>query len=47
MNETKNDLPSSYSLIRGNYVGGPNTCQQTKRCKSLKMTKGVIVKLKM
>ena len=35
MNETKNDLPSSYSLIRGNYVGGPNTCQQTNSCKSL------------
>lgn len=35
INETKNDLPTSYSLIRGNYVGGPNTCQQTNSCKSL------------
>ena len=32
-NETKNYLPSSYNLIKGNYVGGPNTCQQTNSCK--------------
>jgi len=31
-NETKNYLPSSYNLIRGNYVGGPTTCQQTNSC---------------
>ena len=34
-NETKNYLPSSYNLIRGNYVGGPTTCQQTNSCQSL------------
>jgi hypothetical protein len=32
INETKNYLPSSYNLIRGGYVGGPNTCQQTNSC---------------
>jgi hypothetical protein len=35
LNETKNDLPTSYSLIRGNYVGGPTTCQQTNSCQTL------------
>jgi len=30
--ETKNYLPSSYTLIRGGYVGGPTTCQQTNSC---------------
>jgi len=35
LNESKNDLPTSFSLIRGNYVGGPVTCQQTDSCKSL------------
>jgi hypothetical protein len=33
--ETKNYLPSSYNLIRGNYVGGPTTCQQTNSCETL------------
>ena len=32
VDETKNYLPSSYNLIRGNYVGGPTTCQQTNSC---------------
>ena len=32
LNETKNVLPASYTLIRGGYVGGPTTCQQTNSC---------------
>jgi hypothetical protein len=32
LNETKNMLPASYNLIRGGYVGGPTTCQQTNSC---------------
>lgn len=35
MTETKNMLPSSYNLISGNYIGGPNTCQQTNSCQTL------------
>jgi len=35
MNETKQMLPSSYNLIRGGYVGGPNTCQQTNSCQKI------------
>lgn len=35
MNETKNMLPTSYNLIRGNYVGGPNTCSQTNSCQNI------------
>ena len=35
IDETKNFLPSSYNLIRGGYVGGPTTCQQTNSCQSL------------
>ncbi len=35
VNETKNYLPSSYNLIRGGYVGGPTTCQQTNSCQNL------------
>lgn len=38
VNETKNYLPSSYNLIRGGYVGGPVTCQQTNSCASAKYT---------
>jgi hypothetical protein len=30
--ETKNYLPTSFNLIRGGYVGGPVTCQQTDSC---------------
>ena len=30
--ETKNYLPTSFNLIRGGYVGGPVTCQQTNSC---------------
>ena len=29
INETNNQLPTSFNLIRGGYVGGPNTPQQT------------------
>jgi hypothetical protein len=36
VNETKNYLPSSYNLIRGGYVAGPTTCQQTNSCASAK-----------
>jgi len=35
VNETKNYLPSSYNLIRGNYIGGPTTCQQSNSCQTL------------
>jgi hypothetical protein len=35
ISETKNYLPSSYNLIRGNYVGGPRTCQETNSCETL------------
>jgi len=34
VNETKNYLPASYNLIRGGYVDGPTTCQQTNSCES-------------
>ena len=35
INETKNSLPSIYNLVRGGYVGGPITCQQTNSCQTL------------
>lgn len=35
LNETKQMLPTSYNLIRGGYVGGPNTCQQTNSCQGV------------
>ena len=35
VNETKNYLPASFVLIKGNYVGGPVTCQETNSCQSL------------
>ena len=35
MNETKSMLPSSFSLIRGNYVGGPNIPLQTNSCQKI------------
>ena len=35
LNETKQMLPASYNLIRGGYVGGPTTCQQTNSCKTI------------
>ena len=35
IDETKNSLPSSYNLIKGNYIGGPTTCQQTNSCQSI------------
>jgi len=35
LDETKNMLPSSYALIRGNYVGGPNICSNTDSCRNI------------
>ena len=35
INESNNQLPSSFSLIRGDYVAGPITCAQTNSCTSL------------
>jgi hypothetical protein len=36
INETNSQLPTSYNLIRGHYVGGPTTCTQTNSCASSK-----------
>lgn len=35
LDETKQMLPSSYNLIRGNYVGGPSTCTQSNSCQNI------------
>jgi hypothetical protein len=35
LDETKSMLPSSYALIRGNYVGGPNICSSTSSCRNI------------
>ena len=35
LNESRNMLPSSYNLIRGNYIGGPVTCAQTNSCQPI------------
>jgi hypothetical protein len=35
INETNNLLPSSFNLIKGSYVGGPNTCNETNSCQYL------------
>lgn len=35
LDETKNMLPTSFNLIRGGYVGGPNTCSQTDSCQRI------------
>lgn len=35
LDQTKNALPSSFSLIRGSYVGGPNVCQTSNSCSSI------------
>jgi hypothetical protein len=35
LDETKNMLPISFDLIRGNYVGGPSICSQTNSCKTI------------
>ena len=32
INETNNQLPSSYNLIRGEYIGGPTLCTTTNSC---------------
>lgn len=36
INESNNQFPASYSLIRGGYVAGPTTCAQTNSCASSK-----------
>ena len=35
VSETKNYLPTTFNLIRGGYVGGPITCQQTNSCETV------------
>ena len=36
LNEKKyNYLPSNYNAIKGGYVGGPTTCQQTNSCERM------------
>jgi hypothetical protein len=36
LNEKKyNYLPTNYNAVRGGYVGGPTTCQQTKSCERM------------
>ena len=36
LNEKKyNYLPSNYNLVKGGYVGGPTTCQQTNSCERM------------
>lgn len=35
LDQTKNMLPTSYNLIRGNYVGGPTSCSQTNSCQNI------------
>jgi hypothetical protein len=35
LDETKNMLPSSYNLIRGNYIGGSTICTQTNSCQNI------------
>jgi hypothetical protein len=32
---TNLNLPSNYNFVKGGYVGGPTTCQQTNSCQSL------------
>jgi hypothetical protein len=35
IDETKNMLPTSFNLIKGNYVGGPNIPLQTNSCQKI------------
>jgi len=35
LDETKQLLPTSFNLIRGGYVGGPTTCQQSNSCQNI------------
>lgn len=35
INENRNMLPSSYNIIRGNYIGGPVACTQTNSCQNI------------
>ena len=39
INESNNYLPTSFTLIKGNYVGGPNTCTSTNSCEYLPKTR--------
>jgi len=32
LQESNNQLPSSYNIIKGRYIGGPNTCMQSNSC---------------
>jgi len=34
VSERNDNLPYSYNLIRGGYIGGPTTCQQTNSCEN-------------
>jgi len=36
LQETNNLLPVSVNLIKGTFVGGPNTCQETNSCEYVK-----------
>ena len=33
--QTRNMLPTSYNLIRGNYIGGPTICSQSNSCQPI------------
>ena len=35
VSQVKSELPYNFNLIRGGYVGGPTTCQQTNSCKNI------------
>jgi hypothetical protein len=39
INETNNYLPTSFNLIKGDYVGGPNTCATTNSCEYISNSK--------
>lgn len=32
LQEANNQLPSSYNIIKGGYIGGPNICMQSNSC---------------
>jgi hypothetical protein len=36
VNETNNYLPTSFNLIKGGFVGGPNSCNTTNSCQFIK-----------
>jgi hypothetical protein len=41
MNESNNYLPSNFNLIKGNYAGGPITCQQANACDNVNFKKKI------